>query len=30
MIKSNVPGPGKYAPVIEMNKVGKYVLSTTP
>lgn len=29
-IKGAVPGPGTYAPVIEMNKIGKYVLSTTP
>ena len=30
MVKGNVPGPGTYAPVIEINKLGKYVLSTTP
>ena len=30
MVKGNVPGPGTYAPVIEINKLGKYILSTTP
>lgn len=30
MVKGNVPGPGTYAPVIEINKIGKYHLSTTP
>jgi len=30
MIKGNVPGPGTYAPVIEINKLGKYILSTSP
>lgn len=30
MVKGNVPGPGTYAPVIEINKIGKYILSTTP
>ena len=30
MKKGNVPGPGTYAPVIEINSVGKYHLSTTP
>jgi hypothetical protein len=30
MKKGNVPGPGSYAPVIEINSIGKYHLSTTP
>jgi len=30
MRKGNVPGPGSYAPVIEINSIGKYHLSTTP
>ena len=30
MIKAKVPGPGTYAPVIEINKLGKYILSTSP
>lgn len=30
MIKGNVPGPGTYAPVIQINKLGTYCLSTTP
>jgi len=30
MIKGNVPGPGTYAPKIELNKFGKYCLSTLP
>ena len=30
MIKCKVPGAGTYAPVLEMNKLGKYVLSNVP
>ena len=30
MIKCSVPGAGTYAPVLEMNKTGKYVLSNVP
>lgn len=30
MIKNKVPGAGTYAPVLEMNKMGKYVLSNVP
>lgn len=29
-IKAASPGPGTYVPVIQINKIGKYVLSTTP
>ena len=30
MIKQNVPAPGTYGPGVEINKFGKYALSTVP
>ena len=30
MKKGNVPGPGTYAPVLEINKMGKCILSHVP
>lgn len=30
MIKNNAPGPGTYVPKTELNRLGKYCLSTAP
>ena len=30
MIKNNIPGPGAYGLGVEMNNIGKYMLSTVP